>query len=141
MATLITKDSSGNLKVEIEPNEAQTYLPNEYEPTQTEIETMADDISDLKTAVAAFPVIKTGATSSAVTVAAGSYEAISFDFDYTFKSAPEVFLQLDTTGDNGKRGALCACLASRSKTGFTARVYNNSDVSIGLHLHYLAILV
>lgn len=148
MATLIGQDSSGNLKVETQPNEANTYLPNDTPPDPAEIATIKSqiagiisDISALKSDMDKQPVIKTGSSTEVVNIPANSYIDKTYNFGYTFESLPKVYLTITSTGDNGLRGSVSAFISSSSKTAVTVRFYNNTTTAIAVHLNWLAILV
>ena len=148
MATYITTDANGKLKVQVEPNSAETYLPNDTPADPAEIATIKSqiagiisDISALQGDMDGLPVIKTGSSTDVVTVPANGYIDKVYEFGYTFASAPKVYLTIDSTGDSGLRGSVSAFISSSSKTAVTVRFYNNTNATIGVRINWLAVLV
>lgn len=139
MATLIGQDSSGNLKVETQPNEANTYLPNDYTPTRAEIAGIASDIADLETAVAAFPMIESGTTETSISVPSNSYADVEIAFTKNFSNIPFVFTTLTGYADTSYRGSMSAFVKSTTKTAAAIRIYNNTAATLSVGLNWLAI--
>ena len=147
MATYITTDANGKLKVQVEPNDAETYLPNDSPPDPAEIATIKSqiagiisDISALQSDMDALPVIKTGASTELVTIPANSYIDKTYDFDYTFSAVPHVYLTLTGSADSGLRGSISVFVSTTTKTAVTVRFYNNTAAAIGVHVEWLAVL-
>lgn len=148
MATYITTDANGKLKVQVEPNDAETYLPNDTTPDPAEIATIKSQIADIISDISALqgdmdnqPVIKTGSSTEMVTIPANGYIDKTYDFGFTFTAVPRVYLTITSTGDSGLRGSVSAMLSVTTKTGTTVRFYNNTNASIGAHINWLAILL
>ena len=148
MATFITTDANGKLKVQVEPNSAETYLPNDTPADPAEIATIKSqiagiisDISALQGDMDKIPIIKTGSSTEAVSIPANGYIDKTYDYGYTFESAPKVYLTLNSTGDSGTRGSIAAYLSVTRTTSVTVRFYNNTNASIAVHVNWLAILV
>lgn len=148
MATYISTDANGKLKVQVEPNDAETYLPNDTPPDPAEIATIKSQIAGIISDISALqgdmdnqPVIKTGSSTEVVSIPANGYIDQTYEYGYTFKSIPKVYLTIISTGDSGTRGSVSACLSVTTKTYVKMRFYNNTGSSIVVHVNWLAILV
>lgn len=148
MATFITTDANGKLKVQVEPNSAETYLPNDTPADPAEIATIKSQIAGIISDISALqgdmddlPVIKTGSSTEVVTIPANGYIDKVYEFGYTFSAVPRVYLTITSTGDSGLRGSVSAFDSVTTSTSVTVRFYNNTNAAIGVHINWLAILV
>lgn len=148
MATYISTDANGKLKVQVEPNDAETYLPNDTPPDPAEIATIKSQIAGIISDISALqgdmdnlPIIKTGSSTELVTIPANGYIDQTYNFGYTFTAVPRVYLTITGTGDSGLRGSVSAMLSATTTTSTTVRFYNNTNAALGVHLNWLAIVV
>ena len=84
--------------------------------------------------------IQSGFLSSAVSVAGGSYSDVSVTFATAFTSPPKVVVTLNGAGNNTYRANCNITISTITATGFTARIYNASEATIGFTGSWIAML-
>ena len=83
--------------------------------------------------------ILTGASATAVTVAANSYTDRTYTFASAFAAAPTVLVQLQGGVDSAYRGMLSAFVTATTTTNVTVRYYNASAVELTAGISYIAV--
>lgn len=96
--------------------------------------------SELNTAFAAIPIIDSGISVSAGDVNAGSYKDIEVAFNKEFNTIDNtIVLSLSTSSTAAGMGNLSIAVAGRTRTGFTARIYNNDNTKRVPSFNWIAI--
>ena len=78
-------------------------------------------------------------TTSIVQVKSQSYTDVDITFEESFTAIPLVLLTIVADSKSYRYGGLQCSVLNRKKTGFTLRVFNNSDIQLAPTLNWCAI--